>query len=86
MDVPPEVAARALELLPADLAAARLNLVAPPMTWLVAQAAELSGGRLTGALTAGRGLVVFDGIQVPPHADGSRGARLNTGASGCPGQ
>ena len=64
MDVPHEVAARALEFLPADLAGARLNLVQPPMTWLVAQAAERPGGRLTGSLTAGRGLVVFDGIQV----------------------
>ena len=68
MDVPPEVAARALEFLPADLAGARLNMVQPPMTWLVAQAAERPGGRLTGSLTAGRGLVVFDGIQVDAAA------------------
>jgi hypothetical protein len=34
------------------------------MSWLVAQAAPLPRGRLTGSLTAGRPLVVFDGIQV----------------------
>jgi hypothetical protein len=35
------VAARCLRLLPADLVGARLNLVQPPMTWLVALTAEL---------------------------------------------
>ncbi|MGY1825799.1 MULTISPECIES: hypothetical protein [unclassified Blastococcus] len=63
LDVPPPTAARALELLPGDLPAARLNGVRPPMTWLV-EYATLLGGRLVGALTAGRGLVTFDGIQV----------------------
>ena len=63
LHVPPPVAARALELLPADLPTARLNLVRPPMTWLADQAAQL-GGRLVGSLTAERGLVTFDGIQV----------------------
>jgi hypothetical protein len=41
VDVPPAVAARYLRLLPADLVGARLNLVQPPMTWLVALTAEL---------------------------------------------
>ncbi|MGY1838434.1 MULTISPECIES: hypothetical protein [unclassified Modestobacter] len=63
LDVPPAVADRALQHLPADLAAARLNRVQPPMTWLVEQASHL-GARLVGSLTPGRGLVVFDGIQV----------------------
>jgi hypothetical protein len=68
VDVPPSVAAQALELLPLDLPAARLNLVQPPMSWLVAQAAALAGGRLVGSLTAGRGLVVIDGIQADAAA------------------
>jgi hypothetical protein len=70
VDVPPPVAARALELLPTDLAGARLNLVQPPMTWFV-QLAEQLGGRLVGSLTPGRGPVVFDGLQVDaPAASG----------------
>jgi hypothetical protein len=71
LDVPPPVAAQALELLPPDMAASRLNLVRPPMTWLVELARQL-GGRLVGSLTAGRGLVTFDGIQV----DAPAGRRL----------
>ena len=67
VDVPPPVAARALQLLPADLPAARLNLVQPPMTWLVERAGQL-GGRLVGSLTPGRGLVVLDRIQVDAAA------------------
>jgi hypothetical protein len=47
LDVPPPVAAQALDLLPPDLAATRLNLVRPPMTWLVEQARQV-GGRLVG--------------------------------------
>jgi hypothetical protein len=63
VDVPPDVARRALRHLPPDLAAARLNLVRPPMTWLVEQADRL-GARLVGSLTADRGLAAFDGLQV----------------------
>jgi hypothetical protein len=63
LDVPAPVGARALAQLPADLAAARINLVRPPMTWLVEQAGQL-GARLVGALNPGRGLVAFDGIQL----------------------
>lgn len=63
VDVPAAVAAAALGALPADLAGARLNLTQPPMTWLVDQAGQL-GARLVGSRTPGRGLVVFDGIQV----------------------
>jgi hypothetical protein len=55
--VPPALAARALQHLPADLAAARLNLVQPPMTWLVEQAGQLRA-RLVGALAPGRRLVI----------------------------
>jgi hypothetical protein len=47
---------------PPDLGAARLNLVRPPMTWLVEQADRL-GARLVGSLTADRGLAAFDGLQ-----------------------
>jgi hypothetical protein len=67
LDVPPDVAGRALELLPRKLAAARLNLVQPPMTWLVKQADDMHG-RLVGSLTHGRPLAVFDGIQVAAAA------------------
>jgi hypothetical protein len=78
LDVPPPVAARALELLPADLGAARLNLVRPPMTWLVELARQLSG-RLVGSLTAGRLLVTFDGIQVDAAAGRRHAARVAAG-------
>jgi hypothetical protein len=63
VDVPPDVAARALDLLPPDLRTARLNLSQPPMAWLVATAAEL-GGRLVGALEPGRSFARLDGVQV----------------------
>ena len=63
LDVPAPVGARAQAQLPADLAAARINLVRPSMTWLVEQAGQL-GARLVGALNPGRGLVAFDGIQL----------------------
>jgi hypothetical protein len=75
LDVPPPIAGQALELLPPDLATARLNLVRPPMTWLVEQAAQLDG-RLVGSLTAGRSLVAFDGIQVDVAAARRLAARV----------
>jgi hypothetical protein len=76
VDVPVSVARQVLELLPADLVDARLNLVRPPMTWLVQLAAELPLGRLIGSLTAGRGLATFDGIQVDGAAAGELAARV----------
>jgi hypothetical protein len=91
LDLPPwPIAARALELLPADLAAARLN-VQPPMICLVAQAADLHG-RLVGSHTPGRALVVFDGIPVDAAAAASRrvvptaaiGATVVPFVRGCP--
>lgn len=63
VDVPPDVAERALDLLPSDLWTARLNLSQPPMAWLVDTAAEL-GGRLVGALEPGRSFARLDGVQV----------------------
>jgi hypothetical protein len=63
VDVPPEVGAEALALLPPDLRTARLNLSQPPMSWLVDVAVEL-GGRLVGSLAAGRAFARFDGVQV----------------------
>jgi hypothetical protein len=63
VDVPVDVAGRALDLLPADMRTARLNLSQPPMAWLVAVAAEL-GGRLVGALEPGRAFARLDGMQV----------------------
>ena len=63
VDVPPDVAGRALRLLPSDMRTARLNLSQPPMAWLAAVAAEL-GGRLVGALEPGQAFVRLDGVQV----------------------
>src|SRR3954470_15585700 len=63
VDVPPAVAAAALEYLPTDARDARPNGTQPAMTWLAAQAAELDG-RLVGSLVPGRGFVRFDGIQL----------------------
>jgi hypothetical protein len=60
VDVLPEVAARAVDLLPADQAAARLDLVRPPMRWLVDVAVDLDG-RLVGSVY--RGFVGFNGVQ-----------------------
>ena len=73
--MPAPVAAQAFEFLPPDLAASRLNLVRPPMTWLVEQARQLDG-RLVGSLTAGRGLAIFDGIQVDALAGRRMAARV----------
>lgn len=67
VDVPPGVAAAALELLPDDLRIARLNGTQPPMRELAALAAEF-GGRLIGGLMSGRAFVRFDGVQVPAAA------------------
>jgi hypothetical protein len=78
IDVPPAVAAKALAHLPADLAEARLNMVQPPMRWLVQVAAEV-GGRLVGALAPGRAAVRFDGLQVDVAA-ARRLAELVAGA------
>ena len=63
LHVPPRICERALALLLPDQRTARLNLVQPPMTWLV-QLAERMGGVLTGALPAGKAFVVFDGVQL----------------------
>jgi hypothetical protein len=63
VDVPPDVAARTLHLLPSDMRTARLNLSQPPMAWLVATAAELDG-RLVGSLEPGRAFARLDGVQV----------------------
>ena len=67
IDVPPATAAQVLDLLPVDLATARLNGVQPPMRWLVAVAADL-GGRLVGSFVPGRGFARFDGVQVSATA------------------
>ena len=74
LDVPPEVAAEALELLDADLGTARPNRVQPPMQWLVRQAAALDG-RLTGGLVRGRTFLRLDGVQVPAAAARELAAR-----------
>ncbi len=63
VDVPPEIGARAVALLPPDLRTARLNLSQPPMSWLVEVAAALQG-RLVGSLEAGKAFVRFDGVQM----------------------
>jgi hypothetical protein len=63
IDVPAGVGAQVLAMLPENQVTARLNLVQPPMTWLVAQCADL-GGRLVGSVVPGRGFVRFDGVQV----------------------
>jgi hypothetical protein len=63
LDVPAEVGAQVLAMLPEDQVTARLNLVQPPMNWLVAHCADL-GGRLVGSLVPGRGFVRFDGVQL----------------------
>jgi hypothetical protein len=76
VDVPVSVGRQVLDLLPADLVGARLNLVRPAMTWLVPLAAELPLGRLVGSLTPGRGPAVFDGIQVDAGAAGELAARV----------
>jgi hypothetical protein len=76
LDVPVPVAARALGLLPSDMVGARLNIVRPPMTWLVQLAGELRLGRLIGSLTPSRGLVAFDGVQVDAVAAGELAARV----------
>ena len=67
VDVPPAVAAAALQHLPPDPGDARPNGTQPPMTWLIAQAAALDG-RLVGSLVPGRAYVRFDGIQVTREA------------------
>lgn len=67
LDVPPGVAAAALELLPEDLPVARLNGTQPPMRDLTALATEF-GGRLIGGLMPGRTFVRFDGVQVSAAA------------------
>jgi hypothetical protein len=63
LDVPAEVGAEVLAVLPEDQVTARLNLAQPPMTWLVAQCADL-GGRLVGSVVPGRRFVRFDGVQL----------------------
>lgn len=65
VDVPPPVAATALQLLTGDQVAGRCNGAQPPMSWLQQRAAEL-GGRLVGSVW--RGYVRFDGVQVPAAA------------------
>jgi hypothetical protein len=67
LDVPPAAASQALDHLPDDLTTARLNLVQPPMRWLVALAADL-GGRLVGSTVPGRRYVRIDGVQLPAAA------------------
>ncbi|SFT55437.1 hypothetical protein SAMN05660657_01481 [Geodermatophilus amargosae] len=74
-DVPPQVAAQALALMPVEDVSARLNFGQPPMTWLVEQAKDLSGC-LVGALR--RAFVRFDGIRVPA---GNAGALLERAAA-----
>jgi hypothetical protein len=64
-DVPPEVAAQALDLLPPYETTVRLNFGQPPMEWLVDQAATL-GGHLSGTLRYA--FVHFNSIRVPAHA------------------
>jgi len=71
VDVPPAVAQQALQLLLPEQRTARLNLVHPPMTWLV-QLAEQMGGVLTGALPAGKAFVVFDGVQLAGAGEAAR--------------
>jgi hypothetical protein len=63
VDVPVDVAARALALLADDVVTSRPNLVQPPMRELVSLAADL-GGRLVGAVVPGRAFVRLDGVQV----------------------
>ena len=65
VDVPPTVAATALQLLAGDQVVGRCNGVQPPMSWLQQGAAEF-GGRLVGSLW--RGYVRFDGVQAPAAA------------------
>jgi hypothetical protein len=65
VDVPPTVAATALQLLSGDKVVGRCNGVQPPMSWLQQRAAEL-GDRLVGSVW--RGYVHFDGVQVPAGA------------------
>jgi hypothetical protein len=69
--VPPAVAERALTLLLPDQRTARLNLVHPPMTWLVQLAREMNGV-LTGARPAEKAFVVFDGVQLGGAGDAAR--------------
>lgn len=75
VDVPPAVAATALDLLPPELGTARLNLVQPPARWLIAAAADLDG-RLVGSLVPGRRFVRFDGVQVPVAAGRTLAVRV----------
>jgi hypothetical protein len=77
VDVPPAVAEQALQLLLPEQRTERLNLTQPPMTWLVEQARQL-GGRLVGALAAGRSFARFDGIQVPADAARELAERVAT--------
>jgi hypothetical protein len=67
VDVPPTVAAEALQLLLVEQVDSRCNGTQPPMRWLVKQAAALRG-RLVGSVAAGRRYARFDGIQVPTPA------------------
>jgi hypothetical protein len=69
--VPPSVAEQALQLLLPEQRTDRLNLVHPPMTWLV-QLADQMGGVLTGALPAGKAFVVFDGVQLAGAEESAR--------------
>jgi hypothetical protein len=67
VDVPPAVAAAALDLLPAELGTGRPNGIQPPARWLVTAATDLDG-RLVGSLVPGHSVVRFDGVQVPVAA------------------
>ena len=71
LHVPPRIAAQALTVLLPDQRTARLNLVRPPMTWLV-QLAEQMGALLTGGLPAGKGFVHFDGVQLGGAGEAAR--------------
>jgi hypothetical protein len=62
VNVPPDVAAQALALVP-NLAGARMN-GQPEQSWLVQAAADLDGW-LCGSLAPGRACLRFDAIQVP---------------------
>ncbi|HWU08312.1 MAG TPA: hypothetical protein VN520_18340 [Streptomyces sp.] len=74
-DVPPEVAAQALDLLPLYETTVRLNFGQPPMDWMVEQAADL-GGHLSGTLRYA--FIRFSGITVPARATPILAARVAT--------
>jgi hypothetical protein len=77
VDVPPAVAAHALQLLLPEQRSARPNLMQPPMEWLVEQARELDGW-LVGSLAVGRSYARLDGVQVPAATARELAARVAT--------